>query len=74
MRGYLVAPAGSVLLKVDASSPHVALRRAAEGHAEPVEVAGGLAVPASRVTRVKNGAARAIPGQLDLYGREDRAA
>lgn len=71
MRRYLVAPSGAVLLDVRASSPHVALRRAAAGHAEPVEVEKGLVFPASRVTRQKNGDAEPIPGQLDLYGQEE---
>lgn len=70
-RSYLIVPAGVVLLEVDASSPGAALRKAERGHAEPVGVALGMAVPRSRTTRRGNGEARPIPWQLNLDDEED---
>jgi hypothetical protein len=66
VRTYIVIPEGTVVLRVDASTPHYAISKAKRGRCE--HVAGGcVAVPATAAVEA-NDRPTVIPGQLRMEG------
>jgi hypothetical protein len=66
MRSYLVIPAGTPVVQVDASTPHSASSKARRGRDATHVVSAELVLAQSRSVEPRSSWTGVIPGQLEL--------